>query len=145
MPSPEGEIACLIDAVLDVNGKELGLITVHFGNDRDKLDRYLQAEATRNLVSAHGDRPVLWLGYLVDYPGGENYKKMISAGLVDSAPNEMRRWCLYIFSKGLVQGASCWDISGTTYLCIGLPLQEMPNQNKFCQSQTFDWRTPDGA
>ena len=103
MPSPEGEIACLIDAVLDVNGKELGLITVHFGNDRDKLDRYLQVEATRDLVSAHGDRPVLWLGYLVDYPGGENYKKMISAGLVDSAPNEMRRWCLYIFSKGLVQ------------------------------------------
>jgi endonuclease/exonuclease/phosphatase family metal-dependent hydrolase len=103
LPSPEGEIACLIDAVLDVNGKELGLITVHFGNDRDKLDRQLQADATRDLVLAHGDRPVLWLGYLVDHPGGKNYKKMISAGLVDTAPNEMRRWCLYIFSKGLEQ------------------------------------------
>ena len=91
------------DRVLDLNSKELGLITVHFGNNHDKLDRYLQVEATRDLVSAHGERPVLWLGYLVDYPGGENYKKMISAGLVDSAPNEMRLWCLYIFSKGLVQ------------------------------------------
>jgi endonuclease/exonuclease/phosphatase family metal-dependent hydrolase len=32
LPSPEGELACLIDADLEVNGTAVNVIVTHFGN-----------------------------------------------------------------------------------------------------------------
>jgi hypothetical protein len=90
LPSPAGEIACLIDAILDIHGRNVGVIVVHFGNTPDYLDRFtkthnkteshsrfclvcgleksmrslisrkLQAEENHKLVKAHGNRPVIW-------------------------------------------------------------------------------------
>jgi len=39
LPSPEGEVACLIDATLDVQGKLVDVISVHFGNTQHFWDR----------------------------------------------------------------------------------------------------------
>eukprot|EP01121_Diplochlamys_sp_Union-15-3_P004478 TRINITY_DN14671_c0_g1_i1.p1 TRINITY_DN14671_c0_g1~~TRINITY_DN14671_c0_g1_i1.p1 ORF type:complete len:569 (-),score=54.17 TRINITY_DN14671_c0_g1_i1:70-1776(-) len=99
LPSPEGEIACLIDATLDVDGTEVDVIVVHFGNHEHKLDRQLQAADTRERV-AHKTNPILWLGYLTAPPGSETYKMVTSTGLKDTT-NDPKRWCLYILYKDL--------------------------------------------
>jgi hypothetical protein len=39
LPSPEGEVACLIDATLDVQGTLVDVISVHFGNTQHFWDR----------------------------------------------------------------------------------------------------------
>lgn len=38
-PSPDGEVACLIDATLDVNGQLIDVIVTHFGNTEHYRDR----------------------------------------------------------------------------------------------------------
>jgi hypothetical protein len=38
---------------------------------------------------------------LTDRPGGPNYKQLTDAGLVDSSPNELERYCLYLFHMGM--------------------------------------------
>ena len=86
-PSPDGEIACLIDATIDL-GKGKGLIDVivtHFGNTEHYRDRYvprhhfdspfpcrqLQAQeiARRVAKKKAAGRKVVWLGYLTDRAG----------------------------------------------------------------------------
>eukprot|EP01120_Amphizonella_sp_Union-15-10_P010257 TRINITY_DN4083_c0_g1_i1.p1 TRINITY_DN4083_c0_g1~~TRINITY_DN4083_c0_g1_i1.p1 ORF type:complete len:671 (-),score=101.94 TRINITY_DN4083_c0_g1_i1:45-1937(-) len=99
LPSPEGEIACLIDATLNVSGKLIDVIVVHFGNTEHYLDRELQAKFVYELVSKKV-RPVVWLGYLTDRPGSKNYKTVVSSGLLDTT-RAMDRYCLYIFYKNL--------------------------------------------
>eukprot|EP01125_Pyxidicula_operculata_P001656 TRINITY_DN11494_c0_g1_i1.p1 TRINITY_DN11494_c0_g1~~TRINITY_DN11494_c0_g1_i1.p1 ORF type:complete len:669 (-),score=171.48 TRINITY_DN11494_c0_g1_i1:157-2163(-) len=103
LPSPEGENACLIDATLDVNGEKVDIIAVHVGNTEHVLDRELQAAdmAQRVRQKVADKRKVIWLGYLTDKPRGNNYQKLINAGLVDVAPNEYNRYCIYLFHHGM--------------------------------------------
>jgi endonuclease/exonuclease/phosphatase family metal-dependent hydrolase len=130
LPSPNGEIACLIDAIVDVHGRNVGVIVVHFGNTPDYLDRKLQAEENHKLVLAHGNRPVIWLGYLTDRTGSDNYNKLIQAGLSDSAPEHLERYCEYIFYKGLKQKSfqkiDTGDVSDTE---IQMSVFELPQRN----------------
>lgn len=48
------------------------------------------------------NRKTVWLGYLTDKPGGENYQRMINGGYVDVSPEEKERYCLYLFHMGMV-------------------------------------------
>jgi hypothetical protein len=41
LPSPEGEVACLIDATLDVYGTKVDVIVTHFGNSEHTVDRFV--------------------------------------------------------------------------------------------------------
>eukprot|EP01126_Amoeba_proteus_P036592 TRINITY_DN3736_c0_g1_i20.p1 TRINITY_DN3736_c0_g1~~TRINITY_DN3736_c0_g1_i20.p1 ORF type:complete len:636 (+),score=110.02 TRINITY_DN3736_c0_g1_i20:266-2173(+) len=104
-PSPDGEIACLIDASLDVgNGQLVDVIVTHFGNTEHYRDRYLQTREIVHLMEekkARGQDKVIWLGYLTDKPGGSNYQQLIESGLEDVAPEEKDRYCLYLFHKGM--------------------------------------------
>jgi len=104
-PSPDGEIACLIDASLDVGNEEVvDVIVTHFGNTEHNRDRDLQARAVVERIEAKkkiGQDKVVWLGYLTDRPGGPNYKKFIKSGLVDVSPKEDDRYCLYLFHMGM--------------------------------------------
>lgn len=38
LPSPQGELACLIDADLEVNGTLVNVLVTHFGNTEDEID-----------------------------------------------------------------------------------------------------------
>ena len=53
LPSPEGEIACLIDANLRVNNSIVRVIVTHFGNTEDELDRRLQTETAAALMKVN--------------------------------------------------------------------------------------------
>lgn len=104
LPSPQGEVACLIEATVEVSSQRVKVVVSHFGNSPHHLDRLLQAAdslergARFNLAASHA----LWLGYLTDRPGSISHQMMLSAGWVDST-NALDRWCLYIFSQRLSQ------------------------------------------
>jgi len=103
LPSPEGENACLIDATIDFHGTLVDIIGVHFGNTEHVLDRELQADeiASRARAKARAARKTMWLGYLTDHPQGPNYEKVTRAGLVDVSPQDIERYCIYLFHIGL--------------------------------------------
>ena len=102
LPSPEGELACILDATLDVLGRRVQVVVTHFGNDRDVLDRQLQADGVADLIRrADKDLPHIFLGYLTNRPYSSHYNQLVAAGWVDVAPHEMRRWCQYIFYRNL--------------------------------------------
>jgi len=102
-PSPDGEIACLIDATIDVHGRHVDVIVTHFGNTEHYRDRDLQAREIARRVKAKKakGRETVWLGYLTDRAGGPNYNQFIDAGLVDVSPQAKERYCLYLFHMGM--------------------------------------------
>lgn len=103
LPSPEGEIAPAILATINVTGSIINFYIVHFGNEGDELDRKLQAERTAEILagSAH---PVVMLSYITNPPGSRDYWKIINGGNVkDIDPDDKKRWCEYIFYRGLVK------------------------------------------
>lgn len=103
MPSPDGEIACYIDATLLVNGALVDVMVAHDGNTEHVRDRKLQAEfmAHKAQVKKEKHRRTIWLGYLTDHPGGPNYQQMIGGGFEDVSPQEQDRYCLYLFHMGM--------------------------------------------
>eukprot|EP01126_Amoeba_proteus_P029655 TRINITY_DN2928_c0_g2_i14.p1 TRINITY_DN2928_c0_g2~~TRINITY_DN2928_c0_g2_i14.p1 ORF type:complete len:431 (-),score=77.53 TRINITY_DN2928_c0_g2_i14:118-1410(-) len=106
LPSPEGEVACLIDATLDIGGKLLDVISVHFGNTQHFWDRRQQATEIMQRVRRKKaeNKPTLWLGYLTGHPGSANYNRLLDAGLNDIQPTEWDRYCLYHFYLNLLPG-----------------------------------------
>ncbi len=102
LPSPGGELACILDATLEVRGKRVRVVVTHFGNTRDVLDRQLQTDAVAELLRrAPPAVPYLFLGYLTNHPYSPHYNQLVQAGWIDSAPDVMNRWCQYIFYRGL--------------------------------------------
>lgn len=107
LPSPQGEIACLIDATIAVGatasdgsgGQPIDIVTAHNGNTEHTIDRRLQTEesARRLKVKVDAGVPVAWAGYLDDKPRSPNYQTMVAAGVLDSNAAEMNRQCLYMF------------------------------------------------
>jgi hypothetical protein len=96
LPSPEGELACLIDADLRVSGEIVNVLVTHFGNTEDVLDLELQTNALSALIHkrAHVYSPTILIGYLTTEPYTDRFKRIISAGLRDTT-DSWDRYCLY--------------------------------------------------
>ncbi|EGG17599.1 putative transmembrane protein [Cavenderia fasciculata] len=114
LPSPEGELACLIDAVIRVDDTEVNVIVTHFGNTEDVIDRKLQAAGAAEIVKTN-NMPTVFLSYITEKTGGDNYKTLMASGLQDTT-NE-RRYCEYVFYRDLEMTQfkrwGCGEISDT--------------------------------
>ncbi|KDR76390.1 hypothetical protein GALMADRAFT_226084 [Galerina marginata CBS 339.88] len=104
LPSPHGELAPAIEAVLDVYGTEVLVLVSHNGQEEDALDRELQTTELARIMAA-STRPVVFLGYVVTKPWAlppDPYGIMVIEGRVhDIDVDDNDRWCEYIFYRGL--------------------------------------------
>jgi len=112
LPSPDGELACLVDVTVNIEGKEVDFLVTHFGVWETPLDRKLQAIAIAEMIeNEKKDKDVIFMGYITAPPyTHENYQKVLSTGLIDSLPQgsdlarrwyATDRWCQYILYKGV--------------------------------------------
>ncbi|EAL69800.1 hypothetical protein DDB_G0275039 [Dictyostelium discoideum AX4] len=135
LPSPEGELACLIDAVLLIDETPVNVIVTHFGNTEDVLDRKLQTEGAAAIVKKNADMPIIFLSYITTKVNTENYNTLRASGL-DDTTNE-GRYCQYIFYKNLqlnkFQRFSSFDISDTEQQVASFSVIK---ENKQQQQQT---------
>ncbi|KAF8556174.1 hypothetical protein OG21DRAFT_1409449 [Imleria badia] len=109
LPSPNGELAPAIEAVLDVHGTEITVVVSHNGQEEDPLDRELQSKELARIMAASYPRPVVFLGYVVSEPLAPKpapYDILVNDGLVyDIDPHDSDRWCEYILYRGLYRTA----------------------------------------
>jgi hypothetical protein len=90
LPSPHGELAPAIEAVLDVYGTEVTVVVAHNGQgefiiniykwissgcsargwltEEDPLDRELQSKELARVMAKSHPQPVIFLGYVVTKP-----------------------------------------------------------------------------
>ncbi|VDC06862.1 unnamed protein product [Peniophora sp. CBMAI 1063] len=104
LPSPDGELAPAIEAVLDVYGAKVTVVVAHNGQEETPLDRELQAMALAKIMRSSAF-PVVFLGYVVTKPHASRpapYDIMVNDGRVHDIDDEdWDRWCEYIFYRGL--------------------------------------------
>ncbi|PFH46805.1 hypothetical protein AMATHDRAFT_153788 [Amanita thiersii Skay4041] len=109
LPSPHGELAPAIEAVLDVYGREVVVVVSHNGQEETPLDRELQSRELARIMAAAFPKPVIFLGYVVTKPHAERpapYKFLVEEGLVhDIDQDDLDRWCEYILYRGLYRTA----------------------------------------
>ncbi|KAL4268280.1 Calcofluor white hypersensitive protein [Pleurotus pulmonarius] len=109
LPSPRGELAPAIEAVLDVFGTEVTVVVSHNGQEEDPLDRELQSRELARIMAAAHPRPVIFLGYVVTKPHAKEpapYEIMVRDGQVhDIDKDDQDRWCEYIFYRNLYRTA----------------------------------------
>ncbi|KAJ7158875.1 Frag1/DRAM/Sfk1 family-domain-containing protein [Mycena filopes] len=105
LPSPHGELAPAIEAVLDVFGTYVTVVVAHNGQEEDPLDRELQSTELARIMAASYPRPVLFLGYVVTKPHAPRpapYEILVTDGKVfDIDQEDWDRWCEYIFYRGM--------------------------------------------
>ncbi|KAJ6544817.1 Frag1/DRAM/Sfk1 family-domain-containing protein [Mycena vulgaris] len=105
LPSPHGELAPAIEAVLDVFGTYVTVVVAHNGQEEDPLDRELQSIELARIMAASHPRPVLFLGYVVSKPNAPRpapYEILVTDGRVfDIDEDDSDRWCEYIFYRGM--------------------------------------------
>ncbi|KAJ7219905.1 Frag1/DRAM/Sfk1 family-domain-containing protein [Mycena pura] len=105
LPSPHGELAPAIEAVLDVFGTYVTVVVAHNGQEEDPLDRELQSTELARIMAASYPRPVLFLGYVVTKPHAQRpapYEILVQDGRVhDIDQDDLDRWCEYIFYRGM--------------------------------------------
>ncbi|KAG5716861.1 Protein cwh43 [Termitomyces sp. T112] len=105
LPSPHGELAPAIEAVLDIYGTKVTVVVAHNGQEEDPLDRELQSQEIARIMAASHPRPLVFLGYVVTKPHAERpapYKFLAEDGKVHDIDEEDEdRWCEYIFYRGL--------------------------------------------
>ncbi|KAK0290635.1 Protein cwh43 [Friedmanniomyces endolithicus] len=101
-PSPAGELAPAIHAVIDAYGELVDVYVFHSGQEEDVEDRKQQSEYMSNLMG-QSSRPAILLSYLVMEPGKGNYNTWVSekSGMRDIDPSDWDRWCEYILYKNL--------------------------------------------
>ncbi|PCH42647.1 hypothetical protein WOLCODRAFT_163942 [Wolfiporia cocos MD-104 SS10] len=105
LPSPRGELAPAIEAVLDMYGTEITVLVAHNGQEETPLDRELQATELARIMVESYPRPVIFLGYVVTKPLASRpapYEIMVTDGRVhDIDEQDWDRWCEYILYRGL--------------------------------------------
>ncbi|KAJ7674200.1 Frag1/DRAM/Sfk1 family-domain-containing protein [Mycena rosella] len=105
LPSPHGELAPAIEAVLDVFGTHVTVVVSHNGQEEDPLDRELQSTELARIMAASYPRPVLFLGYVVTKPHSSRpapYEILVTDGRVfDIDKDDLDRWCEYILYRGM--------------------------------------------
>ncbi|KAG6805956.1 hypothetical protein H0H92_013249, partial [Tricholoma furcatifolium] len=126
LPSPRGELAPAIEAVLDVFGTEVIVVVAHNGQEEDPLDRELQSKELARIMATSHQRPVVFLGYVVTKPHADRpapYKILVEDGEVHDIDEEDEdRWCEYILYRGLYRTSYARISRGTitdTELQIG--------------------------
>jgi hypothetical protein len=109
LPSPDGELAPAIEAVVDIYGVNVTVIVAHNGQEETPLDRELQATELARIMSASYPDPLIFLGYVVTDPHAQRpapYDIMVRDGRVhDIDQDDLDRWCEYIFYRGLYRTA----------------------------------------
>ncbi|KAH7928277.1 hypothetical protein BV22DRAFT_1083401 [Leucogyrophana mollusca] len=109
LPSPHGELAPAIEAVLDIYGTEVTVVVSHNGQEEDPLDRELQSRELARIMAQSHPRPVVFLGYVVTKPGASRpapYDILVNDGRVhDIDPHDWDRWCEYVLYRGLYRTA----------------------------------------
>ncbi|TFY58461.1 hypothetical protein EVJ58_g6408 [Rhodofomes roseus] len=109
LPSPHGELAPAIEAVLDMYGTNVTVLVAHNGQEETPLDRELQAGELARIMSSSYPQPVIFLGYVVTKPLALRpapYEIMVADGRVlDIDEEDWDRWCEYIFYRGLYRTA----------------------------------------
>eukprot|EP01116_Phalansterium_solitarium_P016235 TRINITY_DN3731_c0_g1_i1.p1 TRINITY_DN3731_c0_g1~~TRINITY_DN3731_c0_g1_i1.p1 ORF type:complete len:918 (+),score=269.31 TRINITY_DN3731_c0_g1_i1:101-2854(+) len=102
LPSPFGELACLIDADVDVNGTSVNVIVTHFGNTEDVIDLDLQTQYLSDMMAAKREKfaPTIMIGYLTTPPYGPNWMRIMNSGILDTLPSH-DRYCEYVLYKDL--------------------------------------------
>ncbi|KAF8893298.1 Frag1/DRAM/Sfk1 family-domain-containing protein [Mucidula mucida] len=105
LPSPHGELAPAIEAVLDMYGTMVTVVVSHNGQEEDPLDRELQSTELARIMAEAYPRPVIFLGYVVTKPLARRpspYEILVHDGNVDDVDEEdSDRWCEYILYRGL--------------------------------------------
>ncbi|KAF8604664.1 hypothetical protein BDV93DRAFT_522363 [Ceratobasidium sp. AG-I] len=105
LPSPDGELAPAISAVLDVWGTEVHVIVSHNGQEEDPLDRELQSKRLAEIMDFTFPEPTIFLGYVVTKPFAERpapYSYLTEDGRMhDIDKLDWDRWCEYILYRGL--------------------------------------------
>lgn len=102
LPSPEGELAPAIHAVLDMYGVHVHVIVSHNGQEETPLDRQLQSEAIAKIASDAYPHPLVFIGYVVSKPHREPYNTLFGKGRFhDVDASDKNRWCQYIGFRAL--------------------------------------------
>ncbi|KAF5367533.1 hypothetical protein D9758_003810 [Tetrapyrgos nigripes] len=96
LPSPHGELAPAIEAVLDVYGLPVTVVVAHNGQEEDPLDRELQSKELARIMASSYPNPVIFLGYVVSKPHAPRpapYHLLIEDGKVwDVDEEDFDRW-----------------------------------------------------
>lgn len=105
LPSPNGELAPAIHAVVDLYGTPTHVIVSHNGQEEDALDRELQTTEIARILSEAYPHPAIFLGYVVTKPGDERpapYKILFEDGRIhDVEDSDEGRWCQYLGFRGV--------------------------------------------
>lgn len=105
LPSPNGELAPAIHAVLDVYGVHTHVIVSHNGQEEDPYDRELQTTEIARILSEAYPHPAVFLGYVVTKPHASRpnpYEILFKDGRIfDVHPDDPDRWCQYIGFRAL--------------------------------------------
>lgn len=130
LPSPVGELAPAIEAVLDVYGTMVDVWVFHSGQEEDPEDRRLQSEYLSKAMGA-SPRPSILLSYLVTKPQQGNYNTYVSdvSKMHDIDVSDWDRWCEYILYRDIkrtgyarVARGTITDteiqVSSPTYYCV---------------------------
>lgn len=105
LPSPHGELAPAIHAVLDIWGVHTHVVVSHNGQEEDPLDRELQTTELARILREAYPHPAIFLGYVVTKPHAPRpnpYDILFNDGKIqDVDPSDWNRWCEYIGFRAL--------------------------------------------
>mgnify|MGYP001761897066 FL=1 len=160
LPSPHGELAPAIHAVLDVFGVPTHVVVSHNGQEEDALDRTLQTTELARIMREAYPEPLIFLGYVVTRPHARRpnpYEILFHDGrLHDVDPTDMDRWCQYLGFRGVHRvgyaRVSRYTVSDTELQTFKLrmPTDMLDPDRDVCSSRvpmgmepSAPWRYPD--